>query len=207
MPRADISNYLVHFTKGNNAFADFTSIIKEATLRGGTGYIKGGYRCVCFSEAPLHALQTVLEQPRSHDFKYSPYGVVVSKRWLFALGGRPVIYQSDLEYGELPEKIRWRHVRYEPTLTNPIDHTAEREWRIQLDKLALPEEAILVMPNLEELREICDEHSLADHIPADLYDPLKDTTPLSALISGRRWTVILVRDPPEGWSGLDVDLD
>lgn len=56
---------------------------------------------------------------------------MVPKQWLYVQGGRPVIYQSDKEFYDLPEAIRWRHVRYEPASSPPIDFTWEREWRIQ----------------------------------------------------------------------------
>ena len=208
MSRVDISNYLVHLTKGEDAFSNFSAIAREAELLGGTGYIKGTHRCVCFSEAPLHALQGILEHPSDHDFKYAPFGVIIEKKWLFERGGRPVIYQRDEEYARLPPELQWRHVIYEPNWPKPVDHTWEREWRIKTDSLAIsPENAILLVQTVDDLRAICEEHSLADFIPLDLYERLEDTTPLSALINGRHWTVILVRDPPNGWSGLDVDLD
>lgn len=119
-----------------------------------------------------------------------------------------MIYQADSEYKELPLGLQWRHVRYEPHAQRPIDFTWEREWRIPTDLLPIaPENALLVVKGVDELRTICEKHSLAQEVPADLFDPLEDTVPLSAVINGKTWTVILVRNPPEGWSGLDVDLD
>lgn len=64
--------------------------------------------------------------------RYSMCGIVVPKQWLFELGGRPVIYQTDEEYFGLPEEYRWRHVRFDPP--NGVDFTWEREWRIQTDE-------------------------------------------------------------------------
>jgi hypothetical protein len=48
--------------------------------------------------------------------RYSPFGIMVSKQWLFAQGGRPVIYQSAEEYQLLTENHRWRHVLYETSI-------------------------------------------------------------------------------------------
>lgn len=64
--RIDISEFLVHFTKGDDAANNFQAILNGAKLLGGTGYIKGRHRCVCFTEAPLHALQAITLNPTQH---------------------------------------------------------------------------------------------------------------------------------------------
>jgi len=85
---------------------------------------------VCFTEAPENVFHQVLG-------RYKPFGIQVPKSWLFEKGGRPVIYQAAGEYELLDEKIRWRHVRYEPHTTAPIDFSWEREWRIQAEELVI----------------------------------------------------------------------
>jgi len=45
------------------AFSKFNSILNEKQLRGGTGYIKGGYTCVCFTESPISKLSYILANP------------------------------------------------------------------------------------------------------------------------------------------------
>jgi len=107
--------------------------------------IKGSQPCVCFSEAPLSALQDGLIHPAKFKQKYAPFGFMVRKDWLFEQGGRPVIYQSDSEFHLLPESMQWRHVRYEPP---KIDFTWEREWRIKREELPIdPDDVKLVFPN------------------------------------------------------------
>ena len=67
MKRDDISENLVHFIKGegfDDAFETLRKIVKEKRLFGSTGDIKGGYRCVCFSEAPVHHLESALMRRR-----------------------------------------------------------------------------------------------------------------------------------------------
>jgi len=138
MIRDDLSSKLIHLTKrgdGINPSDVFDSIISEGALRGGTGLIKGGYRCICFSEAPIGKLGQILANPSQHGVRYAPLGVMVDKAWLYAQGGRPVIYQSEEEYELLVEEQRYRHVRFEPQ--NDIDFTWEREWRIKTDYLTL----------------------------------------------------------------------
>jgi len=95
MIRDDISSKLVHLTRdvSDRAAADaLVSIVAERKLRGGTTCIKGNYRCVCFSEAPLSKLTHILASPGATGMRYKPFGVMVDKNWLFVRGGRPVIY-------------------------------------------------------------------------------------------------------------------
>src|SRR5690349_11592375 len=98
MIRGDLSNRVVHLTRGDTpeqATASFESILREGALRGANGFIRGGYNCVCFSEAPLGVIAHALGLPAGQGMRYAPFGVIVGKRWLFEQGGRPVIYQSE----------------------------------------------------------------------------------------------------------------
>lgn len=138
MIRGDLSSRLVHLTKGETqqeASDRFLSIVKHGVLKGGAGDIRGGYLCVCFSEAPIGIISQVLAHAPIGGMRYAPFGVILSKTWLFQMGGRPVIYQANNEFENLPEAIRYRHVRYEPD--RGIDFTWEREWRIRTDELKL----------------------------------------------------------------------
>jgi hypothetical protein len=144
--RDDLSARLVHLTRGDTltAAVGFFQIVRERRLRGGTTDIRGGFRCVCFSEAPIGKLAHLLADPSVEGMRYKPFGVMVDKAWLFAHGGRPVIYQPESEYTLLHESQRYRHVRYEPPET---DHTWEREWRVRIDELPLDPAAVtLVVP-------------------------------------------------------------
>ena len=83
------------------------------------------------------------------------------KEWLFAQGGRNVIYQRKSECDNLPEELFWRHVTYDPLARPPIDFTWEREWRVKIDVLEItPKNALLVVRGVDELRQICQEHSV-----------------------------------------------
>jgi hypothetical protein len=145
--RDDLSDRLVHLTRGEPtlvAAGTFLSIVEQRVLRGGDGFIKGGYRCVCFSEAPISKIAHLLAASQEGEIRYKPFGVMVDKAWLFARGGRPVIYQPDVEFGLLHESQRYRHVRYDPP---GVDFTWEREWRVCADELPLDPAAVtLVVP-------------------------------------------------------------
>jgi hypothetical protein len=160
MIRDDLSDKLIHLTRGptyDDAARLFSTILAEKRLLGGTGCIKGGFRCVCFSEAPVSKLGQILANPMAHGMRYKPFGVMVDKRWLFERGGRPVIYQPDCEFALLHDDQKSRHVRYEPT--NNVDFTWEREWRICTDELSLdPDATTVVVPNRTWVRKVLQPH-------------------------------------------------
>ena len=151
--RYDIASTITHFTKGmtwQDAYLNFKNIIKEGRIRCGTGMIKGGdQNCsVCFTETPIDFIGTSGFQNHINTVKYSPFGFMFEKSFIYSLGGRPVIYQSDEEYEYLHQLHRYRHVRYEPH--NNIDFTWEREWRANTPFVPVsPQHVILVMPNVE----------------------------------------------------------
>ena len=158
MIRDDLSSRLIHLTRGETQVAadTFRTIIEERKLLGGSGCIKGEFKCACFSEAPLSKLTQILANPTPHGMRYKPFGVMVQKEWLFNQGGRPVIYQPDGEYDLLHDSQRYRHVRYEPP---DVDFTWEREWRIQKDELILdPSETTLIVPTRAWEKWAQDQH-------------------------------------------------
>lgn len=149
MPRTDICNYLIHFTKddpsaGNSAFEQLQTIMSSGFILGSSNLIRASYNCVCFSEVPLEQMPTGLVNPDYYS-RYSPFGIMVSKKWLYEHGGRPVIYEHDSEFEFLPETHRWRHVRYEPGV---VDFTWEREWRVKTERLESdPSVAAIILPD------------------------------------------------------------
>jgi hypothetical protein len=155
MIRGDLSDQLIHLTRGHTeglAMASFNSIVKEKRLVAGNRNIRGGYKCVCFSEAPVLVLSQMVNQSR-----YAPLGVMINKTSLFKAGGRPVIYQPESEYEALPETLRYRHVRYEPE--SGTDYTWEREWRLRSDDFDLdPTVVTLVVPRRSFADQFQKEH-------------------------------------------------
>jgi len=156
--RPDISDNLTHFTSGATlagAYERLGSIVAERRLVGSGEKIRGGWPCICFTEAPLTSLSTGLVNPKAYS-RYSPFGVIFDKSWIFQAGGRPVIYQPDAEFEGLPEDIRWRHMRYEPGI---VDFTWEREWRVRRDQLQFdPSIAAIVVPNHEWAARLVEDH-------------------------------------------------
>jgi hypothetical protein len=175
--RRDISDRLIHFTSGKNdeeAFQRLCKILKEKCILGTSEKIKGGYKCVCFSEAPLTSLKDGLINPDAYS-RYSPFGIIFEKHWIFEQGGRPVIYQTDAEFEGLPEEYRWRHVRYEPHKDKPIDFTWEREWRIKCDALCFdPSTAGIVVPNEDWAKRMITEHEAEQDFEVFQYNEILD---------------------------------
>lgn len=155
MKRVDLSEFIVHWTKGSHdeeAYDSLRSILTQRKIHGYGHAIKGGYPCICFTETPSDSFHKKFS-------RYRPFGVEIPKKWLFEKGGRPVIYQTAEEYDLLPDSMKWRHVRYEPHTNPPIDFTWEREWRINLPVLELdPEFCRVLVPSEEWAECLIDSH-------------------------------------------------
>ncbi len=195
MNRPDLTNDLVHFIRGEtfaDAFETLKKILSDKFFLGGTGFIRGGHRCVCFSEAPVSYLGYALTQP-STGVRYQPAGILVYKRWLYSLGGRPVIYQRDAEYEHLPEGHRWRHVRYEPDADPPIDFTWEREWRIRTQLLDInPSTARVVLPTQEVSDRLHAHHEQEQDSREQQYAIIFDEIIAWQLREDFPWTIVTI---------------
>lgn len=143
MAREDISENLVHWTKGATdemAFNILKKILLEEKLIGGTGYITGKHKCVCFTETPSNFFH-------EKNVRYKPFGIQFSKEQIYSEGGRPVIYQGTQELALLDKVIEWRHVTYEPVGKAIVDFTWEREWRHKTETLTVPRNATVYVKN------------------------------------------------------------
>jgi len=119
--RSDYSHSLVHLTRKRRnvrgkleatAYQVLTEILQNQTIRAGSGYVKSQTSVVCLSEIPLAALHHFTKPP-TESAKYEPFGIVFHKQDIFDQGGRPVIYLLNNELDWIPDKHRWRVVRFE----------------------------------------------------------------------------------------------
>ncbi len=140
-----------------SAAAVLRKILHEGQLLG-TGTWADGRPCVSFTEAPIQEFAAVfslveLAASKKERPRYEPYGIAVPKGWLFAQGGRPVIYDHPDARTALPDALRYRFVPYDPE--HGIDFTWEREWRIQTDAIVLdPKHTLVVVPTADEAFDI-----------------------------------------------------
>jgi len=157
--RPDLTPYLVHLTKnskrqdGYSAFDNLLHILKKGEIWGSDsakGFIKGPNPAACFMDVPFASLKYVLN-PRDSDPtnpRYEPYGIIVTKRWAYNHGCRPVLYLSNDEVDEIgvPKDELWRVVRFEVSKTTGwISWLHEREWRCKGDfKMPSKFSAVLV---------------------------------------------------------------
>lgn len=197
MSRIDISPFLVHFTGGDNledAFRNFQTIIAEQRLLGTGNRIRGGYHCVCFSEAPISSLTRGLVNERYYS-RYSPFGILVAKEWIFTRGGRPVIYQTEEEYTSLPEDLRWRHMRYDIRGGfERVDFTWEREWRIPIDSLEFDNVvASLVVLDTSWAHRLVLEHEKEEGYRVLQYSAIFDAGLAEAYREPFKWRVLTLR--------------
>ena len=107
--REDISEYLFHFTKGNDAFETLQKILDEGKLR---SFNEEKY--ICFTETPITMLGSFfnyVERTFSTPTIIAPYGIGIRKDVLFKKGARSVIYGTREEKKLLP-KINMLYPNY-----------------------------------------------------------------------------------------------
>lgn len=149
--RPDMSDQLIHFTRGKNyedAFGKICNMVDERVIYGGEEFWSGEH-CVCLTEAPLNSLPGGFVNPKSFS-RYSPFGVIFDKDYMFRIGARPVIYGPSKEVSLFPNDVHWRYMKYDLDETPPHDFTWEREWRLRAQMLEIsPDTAAIVVPGQE----------------------------------------------------------
>jgi hypothetical protein len=165
--RPDLTPYLVHLTKntkpedGFSAFENLVSILMEGRIRGSKsskGFIKGPNRAACFMDVPFAALKNVLNPRDSNPEspRYEPYGIVVTKKYAYKQGCRPVLYLSDAETKDLgiPRDQLWRVVRFEVTDQGWISWLHEREWRCRGNFDVPSNPQVVLVKNMGEVEKL-----------------------------------------------------
>lgn len=143
--REDISDYLFHFTKGEDALFILDKIINDGAIKdvNNNGYI-------CFTETPIYMLENYFKFV-ARQYKVpkilAPYGIGLKRDWLFNQGARPVIYGLPNEKMDLPENLRWRFVSVSPPNR---DWLWLREWRINTVAVEFKPDDIIIVTNNED---------------------------------------------------------
>ncbi len=128
--RQDISDYVFHFTKRQNAKETLKSILKDNAIKDirGNGYM-------CFSEAPITMLPSMFKIFKQYTNPlYAPYGIGIKKDAFYKKGGKPVIYGDLKDRQLIPNELKWRFEYYNP---DSYDFSWLREWRILTSKYEL----------------------------------------------------------------------
>lgn len=140
--RPDLTPYVIHLTKNTKAEDDYSafdnliSILAGGEIFGSSnskGFIKGPNNATCFMDVPFQALKYVLtpENMDPQKPRYEPFGIVLTKKYAYEHGCRPVLYLSNDETKvlQIPSEELWRVVRFEVTGDGWISWLHEREWR------------------------------------------------------------------------------
>ena len=154
--RKDLSTWLWHFVRRDvNQAETVRAILDGKRLKAMQADHVSKAWVLCFTEAPLS--ECVRQDRVLADSAYtlfSLFGVGFRRRWLWAKGALPVIYQPNTRLDELPEKQKWRHVEFDLSKPNPVDFTWQREWRLNKVELEFSEkDVVLVIPDTDELKD------------------------------------------------------
>jgi hypothetical protein len=192
--RPDLTPYLVHLTKntkqqdGFSAFDNLVGILMEGKVRGSSsskGFIKGRRRATCFMDVPFSALKYVLN-PRDSDPehpRYEPYGIVITKKFAYEAGCRPVLYLSDQETRDLgiPADELWRVVRFEVTDKGWISWLHEREWRCS-GSFEVPSNPLVAL--VKSMREVERLTKMIQKDPENFASIPRSIVPLTIICQG-----------------------
>lgn len=167
--REDISDYLFHFTKGENAFEVLQQILYEGKLR---DISNNGY--ICFTETPITMLPSFFEYIHNQ-YKIptiiAPYGIGIRKDLLFKAGARPVIYDLPDAKQKLPKDMMWRFVKMN---LPEYDFSWLREWRLPKKSIVFKPHHIIIITDKVDERLIFNEIKINDDININEIDVFRD---------------------------------
>ncbi len=142
--RPDLSNKLIHFTKGNNddeAFENLYSILTDKCIIATKANKLNKSHIVCLTETPLNI---IIEHGFTNHTGYTNYrkfGLMFNKEDIYnCYSGRPALYLEKDCFNKLSDDIKWRFTLFEPSFKykempkkDSIDFSWEREWRVEGD--------------------------------------------------------------------------
>ena len=177
--RSDLSSQVMHLTRPTEFDGKkvgpvdlLVRILTEARLSASTtdkGFICGDIPATCFQDVPVYSLSQNIhaeEQYRAAvegaKVRYVGVGLMFPKPYVYARGGRPVIYEdTDKAKAILPEDEWWRIVRFDLSdEENFADWTHEREWRVPGGFPFDRNQATVLLPNkygYDRFLRLCEE--------------------------------------------------
>lgn len=153
--------------KGKPAIERLINILESKTIYASPmPFLPGSREAVCFTECIWDALI-------DHAERYSPYGVVFSKRVVFEKGGGPALYiRGDIQkltQQNIPEDIVPFLAPFDPDgVMNPpikLDWLHEREWRLPTSlTFNFNDIEYVVVESTQDVNTVV-EHIGAQHVP------------------------------------------
>lgn len=187
--RNDLSPYLFHFTKGEDAYDKLESILNQLKL------ISNTHDYICFTETPItHFKENLLYMNRFYKPMLSFYGIGFRRDLLIKdFGAKSVIYGDKIDEVNLKKiDMDWR---FEELNVLTHDFTWLREWRIRhnFDFSSIsPEDIIIIAKTDDEVRRLCSLQELED-IDYE-YEPEIGECRIWPMFSNIR-----------GWKGLSIE--
>lgn len=187
--RNDLSPYLFHFTKGEDAYDKLESILNQLKL------ISNTHDYICFTETPItHFKENLLYMNRFYKPMLSFYGIGFRRDLLIKdFEAKSVIYGDKIDEVNLKKiDMDWR---FEELNVLTHDFTWLREWRIRhnFDFSSIsPEDIIIIAKTDDEVRRLCSLQELED-IDYE-YEPEIGECTIWPMFSNIR-----------GWKGLSIE--
>ena len=187
--RNDLSPYLFHFTKGEDAYDKLTNILDQLKLTSST------HNYICFTETPItHFRENLLYMNSFYNPMLSFYGIGFRRDLLIKdFGAKSVIYGDKMDEVNLKKiDMDWR---FEELNVLTHDFTWLREWRIrhEFDFSSIsPEDIIIIAKTDDEVRSLCSLQELED-IDYE-YEPEIGECTMWPMFSNLR-----------GWKGISIE--
>lgn len=187
--RNDLSPYLFHFTKGEDAYNKLESILNQLKL------ISNTHDYICFTETPItHFKENLLYMNSFYKPMLSFYRIGFKRDLLIKdFGAKSVIYGDKIDEENLKKiDMDWR---FEELNVLTHDFTWLREWRIRhyFDFSSIsPEDIIIIAKTDDEVRNLCSLQELED-IDYE-YEPEIGECSIWPMFSNIR-----------GWKGLSIE--
>lgn len=157
--RNDLSPYLFHFTKGEDAYDKLVNILNQLKL------ISNTHDYICFTETPItHFRENLLYMNSFYKPMLSFYGIGFRRDLLIKdFGAKSVIYGDKMDEANLKKvDMDWR---FEELNVQTHDFTWLREWRIrhEFDFSSIsPEDIIVIAKTDDEVKNLCSLQELED---------------------------------------------
>ena len=187
--RNDLSPYLFHFTKGEDAYDKLTNILNQLKLTSST------HDYICFTETPItHFRENLLYMNSFYKPMLSFYGIGFRRDLLIKdFGAKSVIYGDKMDEANLKKiDMDWR---FEELNVLTHDFTWLREWRIRHEfdfSPISPEDIIIIAKTDDEVRSLCSLQELED-IDYE-YEPEIGECTMWPMFSNLR-----------GWKGISIE--
>lgn len=175
--RPDISKFLIHLTRPKDdeekAYQNLKSIVERRSIEK-SKYRVGGENIVCFTETPIGCIKSAGGLLNYTNYtRYSCFGIVFYKSDIYLKEGRPVLYMEEKYYQDLPEPLKWRFEKFEPTFSSvKFDFTWEREWRVISDYDFQNDYYEVIVPSIEWGERLKQE---LDNEQIEIYDDCRNS--------------------------------